>query len=124
MKVSPSLPNDTNVRRARSRLVAFLDMKAKELTLSSHDIQVIINITSAFWFRPTADLESAKVFDGKTIISLSFDGVYFDGAGRLTIRRKLLDGGTVKKLLDLEIVLSGEDGVLCSVFVPYYPDAN
>ncbi len=117
-----SVPKDTNSRRARSRLSSFLSPHEKELQLSTHDIQTILNLANAFYFR--ADPESKPAYsDNKTIVSLRISGVVEDDRGWLIIRRHFLNSGQCWKTLHLEVIFTHiENLTLCECKIPYFPD--
>lgn len=118
-----SLPKDTNSRRARSRLSVFLKPREKELQLSTHDIQTILNLANAFYFRADPDPAGVLYVDSKTIVSVRIPGLVEDDRGWLIIRRHFLNAGQSWKTLNLQVVfIHTENMTVCDCEIPLRPD--
>ncbi|QPB11488.1 hypothetical protein JT321_gp61 [Providencia phage Kokobel1] len=118
-----SLPKDTNSRRARSRLSSFLKPREKELQLSTHDIQTILNLASAFYFRADPDPDRAVYVDSKTIVSVRIPGMVEDDRGWLVIRRHFMNSGQSWKTRHLQVIfIHSENMTVCDCEIPLKPD--
>lgn len=118
-----SVPKDTNSRRARSRLSAFLEPREQELHLSTHDIQSILNLANAFYFR--ADPEGKVIYsDMKTLVSVRIPGWVEDDRGWLIIRRNFLNAGQTWKTLALDVIfIHMENMTIAECSIPLRPDS-
>lgn len=121
--IYPTVPRDTNSKRARSRLSLFLKEHEKVLRLTTHDLQCIYNLANAFYFRPTVDPSDIKFIDNRTMVFIRIPGMVEDESGWLTIKRRFLDGGGAWKVLDLSVIfIHGEYATVCDCTIPYRPD--